>query len=214
MKFTRFNGVVVKCDLFIAVSAKFCAMYNYKIMDILEAELITIINQYRQSFSDKSYGEENNDTDILMEIFSITPDKKRENRQYWGRELGMCWQLMITKICETKCKDYKPALKIEADEPTDLFIGNDAIDTKYRIGSGDSGTLKKFKKYGDMLKRQGYRPVLLILREDNLHAAITACKVGGWEIIIGDACFDYIKTKSGFDLKGYLINIKGQYSIG
>lgn len=176
-------------------------------------ELKSIINQYKESFTEKTYNEENNESDILMDLFSITPELKRENRQYWGRELGMCWQLLVAKLSELTCKDFKPALKIEADEPTDLFIGKDAIDTKYRIGSGDSGTLKKFKKYGKLLKNKGYRPVLLIVRENNLSAAITACKVGGWNLYVGDECFEYIKKKTGFDLKKYLISLKGEFEI-
>src|SRR3989338_11481751 len=79
----------------------------------LDFELRKILGQYRGSFSDKTYNDENNDSDILMDLFNITPELKRENRQYWGRELGMCWQLLVDKLCELKCKDYKPALKIE-----------------------------------------------------------------------------------------------------
>lgn len=186
---------------------------DLKIEQKVDLELRTIISQYKQSFSDKSYNEENNESDVLMDLFGITPSLKRENRQYWGRELGMCWQLLVNKLCQIRCKDYKPALKIESDEPTDLFIGQDAIDTKYRIGSGDSGTLKKFKKYGELLKGQGFTPVLLIVRSDNLAAAITACKVGGWEIYIGDECFEYLNRKTKFDLKSYLVDLKSKFLI-
>lgn len=179
----------------------------------LNLQLNTILTQYMQSFSDKTYNDENNETDILMALFGITPEIKRENRQYWGRELGMCWQLLINKLSSVNCDDYQPALKMEGDEPTDLFIGKDAIDTKYRIGSGDSGTLKKFKKYGNLLTEQGYRPVLLILREDNLPAAITACKVGGWKIYAGKDCFDYIKEKTNFDFETFLNQQKDKFRI-
>ena len=44
-----------------------------------------------------------------------------------------------------------------ADELCDLIAGKDAINTKYRIGSGDSGTLKKFKQYGRKLEGDGLR---------------------------------------------------------
>ena len=54
------------------------------------------------------------------------------------------------------CADYGGALKFGSDEPCDLVLGSDAIDTKYRVGSGDSGTLKKFKQYGALLKQNGY----------------------------------------------------------
>ncbi len=179
----------------------------------LDIELKKIISQYAGSFSDKAYGEENNDHDLLMDIFNITPEIKRENRQYWGRELGMCWQLLIDRLCELKCADYLPAIKVEADEPTDMFVGKDAIDTKYRIGSGDSGTLKKFKQYGAMLKGQGFRPVLLILREDNLPAALGACRVGGWTLYVGPDAFAYIKEKTSFDLEQYLKKLKGSFTV-
>lgn len=182
-------------------------------MEDIKTNLILILNKYKLSFVKKSYSEENNDHDILMDVFGITPSLKRENRQYWGRELGMCWQLLITELARLSCTDFKPPLRVAADEPTDLFIGKDAIDTKYRIGSGDSGTLKKFKKYGKYLKERGYNPVLLILREDNLPAAITACKVGGWELFIGEDCFNYINEKTGFDMKSYLTEIKDNCHI-
>ena len=80
-----------------------------------------------------------------MRTFGITQLIKNENKQYWGRELGMCWQLIVTELCKTNCPNFKPAIKLGADEPCDLVLGEYAIDTKYRIGSGDSGTLKKFK---------------------------------------------------------------------
>jgi hypothetical protein len=51
-----------------------------------------------------------------------------------------------------------------------------------------------------MFREQGLRPVLLILREDNLPGAIGACKVGGWDVLTGTSTFNHIKTRSGFDL--------------
>jgi hypothetical protein len=61
--------------------------------DEIESVLKGILKQYQNSFSNKIYVEENDDHDPLMDVFGITPSLKRENRQYWGRELGMCWQL-------------------------------------------------------------------------------------------------------------------------
>jgi hypothetical protein len=175
--------------------------------DEFEKQLKEILSQYRQSFTDKAYGDENEDHDVLMDVFGITPLLKRENRQYWGRELGMCWQRLVCEVFRLTCKNYKPAMRIGEDEPCDCVVGTDAIDTKYRIGSGDSGTLKKFKQYGAMFEAQGLRPVLLIVREDNLPAAIGACKAGGWNVLIGEATFNYIKTASSFDLHNWLQTI-------
>ena len=72
-------------------------------MQKLHNALENILQQYQSSFEGKVYIEENNDHDILMDVFNITPNLKRENRQYWGRELGMCWQLLIQKIAELNC---------------------------------------------------------------------------------------------------------------
>lgn len=173
-------------------------------MSDIDATLSSILEKYQSSFAAKHYNNENDDHDILMNVFGISPEIKRENRQYWGRELGMCWQLLVVEIAKATRKDFSPAERIGSDEPADLFIGKDAIDTKYRIGSGDSGTLKKFKKYGKYFREKGLRPVLLVLREDNLPAAITACRTGGWTLYIGQECLDYIKEVTGYDVKSFL----------
>ena len=91
-----------------------------------------------------------------------------------------------------------------------MIVGDDAIDTKYRVGSGDSGTLKKFKQYGKLLSDEGYRPVLLFLREDNLEAAITACRHGGWTVLMGADAFDYLYQKTGVDVYKLLKEQKGK----
>ena len=83
-----------------------------------------------------------------MFVLGLTQDIKFGNRQYWGRELGMCWQKLVTELCQTTCDSFQGAIREGGGELCDLVVVNDAIDTKYRIGSGDSGTLKKFKSYG------------------------------------------------------------------
>jgi hypothetical protein len=179
----------------------------------IDTQLRNILDQYKTSFSGKIYREENEDYDVLMDIFGITPILKRENRQYWGRELGMCWQRLVCKLFESSCENYQPALRIGSDEPCDCIVGKDAIDTKYRIGSGDSGTLKKFRQYGKLFKEQGLNPVLLIVRKDNLSAAITACKSGGWNVLEGEKSFEYIFDKTSFDLYDWLKTLKTDESL-
>lgn len=170
----------------------------------IQSALDEILANYQKGFSEKVYSEENDDHDLLMDAYGITPLLKRENRQYWGRELGMCWQRLVVEVCSQTRVDFLPALQIGADEPCDLIVGTLAIDTKYRIGSGDSGTLKKLKAYGLSLKEKGFTPVLLIVREDNLGAAITACNVGGWTVKAGQQTFDYVLELTGFDIKAFL----------
>ena len=169
----------------------------------MENRLDDVLKRYHSSFVEKVYSDENDDHDLLMDAFGITPQLKRENRQYWGRELGKCWESLVIEACRG-VDTFQPALRIGDDEPCDLRVANYAIDTKYRVGSGDSGTLKKFKQYGPLLKEHGYTPVFLFLREDNLPAAMTACQRGEWEIYIGQGSFDFIQRVSGFDMKDYL----------
>ncbi|MCX7049679.1 MAG: restriction endonuclease [Candidatus Sumerlaeota bacterium] len=176
----------------------------------IESILCGIIRKYANSFAQKVYQEENCDHDLIMDIFGISPDLKRENRQYWGRELGMCWQLIVSELCKLCCHDYSPALRLDRDEPCDFCIKNRAIDTKYRIGSGDAGTLKKFKSYGVLLRSKGYTPITLLVRDDNLPAAMTALSVGQWEVYTGNDTFNYIKDLTGFDLKEWLEKLKNE----
>lgn len=176
----------------------------------LDTMLKDVLRAYRDSFAMKTYSEENDDPDPLMDVFGITSDRKRENRQYWGRELGMCWQLLVTNVLSHHCKEYAPAIKVGEEEPCDCCVGEDAIDTKYRVGSGDSGTLKKFKSNGKLLKERDYRPILLIVREDNLKSAIKACSKGGWTVLQGRATFNYIEELSGFDLRLWLESCKSR----
>ncbi len=122
--------------------------------------------------------------------------------------------MIVVTLAENHCgSEYKSALKIGDDEPCDLIIGKDAIDTKYRVGSGDSGTLKKFKQYGVLLQSKGYRPVFLILREDNLPAAITAAHKGGWTIYTGESAVKYLKEKTGVDIKKVIAEFGNAYQL-
>ena len=179
-----------------------------------ERKLEQILARYQNSFTEKVYAEENEEHDILMDVFGISPIIKKENKQYWGRELGMCWQLLVTETCKAYCSIFQPAFRVGSDEPCALIVDAYAIDTKYRIGSGDSGTLKKFKSCGPLLRTYyNYEPVFLILRQDNLPAAITACQVGTWKVYTGDASFDFIQTISGFDLKSFLTERVGEFPV-
>lgn len=174
-------------------------------MDKRNNELEVVLEAYMNSFDEKKIKEdENTEDDLLMQVFNISQDLKSTNKQYWGRELGMCWQLLVSKVFELYHDDWNPPVKFGDDEPADLYVGKDAIDTKYRVGSGDSGTLKKFKQYGELLKNKGYNPVFLFLRTDNLPAAMTACNKGGWIVYTGEDSFQYILDKTGFNLKSWL----------
>lgn len=177
--------------------------------------LSVILERYSASFKEKVYEDSFTDSDVLMEAFGITQELKSENKQYWGRELGKCWENLLRDLFELKCKDFEPPRRFGADEPADFYCGGDAIDTKYRVGSGDSGTLKKFENYGKLLQEEGYRPVFLFLRTDNLSAALSKMKAGGWTILTDDETFEYIEEKTGFDLKTWLVELReeGTYLI-
>jgi len=173
-------------------------------LDVLSDSLEKILEQYGQAFKDKVFSGESSEEDDLMLVFGLTQAIKAENKQYWGRELGMCWQLIVTELCRQTCSNFSGPIREGADELCDFAVGKDAADTKYRIGSGDSGTLKKFKQYAARLKELGYRPILLILRNDNLPAAITACVTGGWTVMLGNETYEYLRDITGFDLQSWL----------
>jgi hypothetical protein len=177
----------------------------------LDKSLEAILDQYSKSFVSKAFADESPEEDDLMLIFGLTQMIKAENKQYWGRELGMCWQRLVTELCRQTCSNFGQPIREGADEICDLTVEQDAIDTKYRIGSGDSGTLKKFRQYGTRLTGAGYRPVLLILRNDNLPAAITACVNGGWTVITGNTSYEYLQRITNFDLKAWLQSRRGYY---
>lgn len=175
--------------------------------EVLDKRLL----KYSQSFTGKIFSDESGEEDDLMLAFGLTQAIKAANKQYWGRELGLCWQLLVTDLFRETCSSFQGPLRIDDDEPCDLRCGSDAIDTKYRIGSGDSGTLKKFRNNAGLLKDRGHKPVLHILRNDNLHNAITACIKGGWEVFIGENCYKYIIQSTGFDMESWLKSRKNLY---
>lgn len=178
-------------------------------MSKAKKEITEILDKYNQSFNEKKFEKVSRQSDELVDYFGIPLDRIEENKQYWNRELGKCWERVVSKVFEINCgEDFGPALQVDDDEPADFTYKGYAIDTKYRIGSGDSGTLKKFKQYGSLLREKGYTPVLLFLRSDNLEAAITACKNGGWEIYIADDSYEFIEKYTGFDLKDFLVKNK------
>lgn len=179
----------------------------------LDENIKLILNHYSTSFTNKIYSDENNDSDVLMDVFNITPDLKRENRQYWGRELGKAWERIVSGVFEDKVDSFQPPERYGRDEPYDFAFDNFAIDTKYRVGSGDAGTLKKFKQYGELLINQGWKPVFLILREDNLPAAISAIKAGGWEVYTGEESFNFIQKYSSVDLDKLLLSYGEEFFI-
>lgn len=171
--------------------------------------LEAILGKYRDSFGNKIFREESPDEDPLMAVFGLTQAAKASNRQYWGRELGFCWQLLITELCRQFADEFGSAIKDNRDEICDLTVGNDAIDTKYRIGSGDSGTLKKFEDYAARIKKRKMRPVLLILRTDNLAAALSKCS--DWKIVMGEEAFAYVEQLTRIDLKSWLVARCGKF---
>lgn len=173
-----------------------------------------LLKQYSDSFSAKIYNDENNDYDPIMNVFNITPDLKRENRQYWGRELGKFWERLVVAIFQNLRPDlFQPAQQFGRDEPFDLIVGKYAIDTKYRVGSGDSGTLKKFKQYGMMISDLGYKPIFLMVRNDNLPAAMTAIHQGGWQAYTGENAFNFINEITGLDVQDFLNSFDSEYFI-
>lgn len=63
--------------------------------------IIPILKKYHTAFTNKTYPNiKTNKPDALMDIFGITTELQEKNKQYWGRELGMIWQLLVTEVCK------------------------------------------------------------------------------------------------------------------
>lgn len=177
--------------------------------DNLNRSLETILRRYQQAFTTKTFGEESPEEDDLMLIFGLTQTIKAANKQYWGRELGACWERLVIHLCQNTCADYQKA----RDRRYDLTVGSLAIDTKYRIGSGDAKTLRGFRQNARQLTEEGFTPVLLIVRNDNLPQAIAACRAGGWEIYAGWDAYHYLQNLTQFDLQSWLQQQRDRFSI-
>ncbi|MBI1802299.1 MAG: restriction endonuclease [Chloroflexi bacterium] len=181
--------------------------------NLITHSLDKILGQYKNSFTAKVFAAESVEVDDLMLVFGLTQAVKMSHRQYWGRELGMCWQRLLAELFRQSSEPFSGPIRAGADELCDFVVGRNAIDTKYRMGSGDSGTLKKFRLYAARLKAIRYDPLLLILRTDNLPQAIAACASGGWDIKIGQSAYHYVAETTGFDLQAWLKSMKNQYAM-
>jgi hypothetical protein len=173
-----------------------------------EHTLDRLLDQYQRAFVEVELPDENEDADLLMEVFGISPEQKRDRRQYWGRHLGTLWESMIMSALVNHPR-YANPIERGRDRPCDFILGDFAIDTKYRIGSGDSGTIKKFRRDGAWLASRGFEPVMLILREDSLEAAVSACRRGGWAVHTGEQVFDFLARHGNIDLRAYLLSRQG-----
>lgn len=188
---------------------------------IMNDELMNQIEKYSSKFNKKRKAKEelDNEHDLLMDVFNISPEEKKKSAQYWGRELGVLWQELVKIVFANseQIKDYTGALTVddpegESDEPCDLTANGYGIDTKYRIGSGDSKFTKKFRpNHNILVERFKLKPVLLILRDDNLKSPINRAKKEGWTVYTADDSYKFIYDQTGYDLKEFLKGLKGRY---
>ena len=66
---------------------------------------------------------------------------------------------------------------------------------------------------GGSLGKKLFVKVNDLLRKDNLPAAITAAKNGGWKIITGQDSLNFIKEKSGLEMESILLSYEDTYLI-
>lgn len=132
-------------------------------------ECEAVLEEAQQKLQAKIFNEppEKPQTDLLMDVFKMTPEMKH-NPQFTNRHLGATLEKMLKKWFEAhKPQDFQaPERDDDGGEPYDLLVGDQAIDVKYRVGSGDSGSIKKWKRYAKDLKAKGYKPVWVVLRDD------------------------------------------------
>lgn len=171
----------------------------------VDRRLAAVVDGFRASFARKDFIARETDPDILMDVFGLTPEVKLSHPQYWGRELGSCWERLVKSACGDATVQVSFPPPGSRDTPCDIVLGRYAIETKYRIGSGDSGTLQKLQANGTTLLAAGLEPILLILRGDSLPAAMTAARAGGWRILADGDAFDFVRSELGVDLRAFMI---------
>jgi len=172
-----------------------------------------VLGQYQKSFQTKIHDPTLGESDVLMEAFGITATVKAGAPQYWGRELGMCWERLVRGLFASHGTGYGPALTVNDGQPCDLTFDGVAVDTKYRLGSGDSGTLKKLAGNARVLAGLGFEPVMLFLREDSLPSALRKMRKAGWRVLQGPESFAFIEEHTGGDLRSFLRQNHGRYRI-
>ncbi|MDB9316037.1 hypothetical protein PN462_23200 [Spirulina sp. CS-785/01] len=175
----------------------------------INQSLENVLRDYQQSFLSKKFSQDSIEKDDLMLAFGLTQELKAINKQYWGRQLGACWERLVKQLCKASCNNFS----LPHNSSYDLALGQDALDTKYRLGSGDSKTVRGWKANGEQLKAEGFNPILLIVRTDNLDAAIQACQVGGWEIKVGSDAYQYLENKTQFNLQTWLRERRDRFTF-
>ena len=131
--------------------------------------------------------------DLLMHAVKMTNAEKAVNVQRASRDLGRAWEILVAGWFALYATERvgDPVL-LGRRKPTDVVVGNCAIDTKYRCGSGDGKHTKVQAATAEALKDLGYEPVMLVLRTDSIRANIKAYTHHGWRVLEGKAAFDFI----------------------
>jgi len=171
----------------------------------VERRFGAVLDGFRASFARKDFPSKQSEPDLLMEVFGLTNAMKLSQPQYWGRELGSCWERLVKEACAQA--PYRVSFPPPGSRrtPCDIILRQLAIETKYRVGSGDSGTLQKLQANGRTLQKAGFEPILLILRNDSLPNAMAAARAGGWRILADADAFEFIRTETGVDLKAFMM---------
>jgi hypothetical protein len=178
-----------------------------------EQQLRQILLSYQTSFSSQQTTADTRDPDILMKLFGVTSDTQKENRQFWGRHLGVCWEKLVTTLFKSTVPNVQGGYRQGRKTLCDLIAGTNAIDTKYRIATSQPAVRAELQRHGGILQAAGYNPVLLVLREDNLRDATQQCEKGGWRIYAGAAAFEFINAETGTDLYQWLTSLDGQFAF-
>lgn len=128
-----------------------------------------------------------------MELLGVTNEMKKRHPQRCGKLLGETWQKVVTAYLDI----YSPsgigdAVRFDTRRPTDVVVDSVAIDTKYRFGSGDNNTITHLVETSRSLRALGYRPVMIILRDDSLRGALNRFRLAGWEVAEANNAFDVL----------------------
>lgn len=146
------------------------------------------------------------DSDFLMQALGVTPADKAVNAQLVGRTLGTVWERLVRAAVKSAPtgtyggRVLRPGTRTElCDLQLDTSDVEFCVDAKYRLGSGDSKTLRSIRQAGQQLREAGKEPLLLVLREDSNPVALAACST--WTILTGEDSLAWVREHCGCDLR-------------
>jgi hypothetical protein len=132
-----------------------------------------------------------------------------------------------TKLCFKEAFPNSGSLRIEntrGQRPKtfeiDCLVGNDALEIKWKDATTDGDHITKEHTRIQVISDAGYTPIRVMFYYPNRTQAVriqetleTLYEGVGGEYYFGDAAWDYVRNRTGIDLKGILEEIANERTV-